>query len=241
MKKLAALEVPWRPIDAIVAFLLAWIGAPIAIVYGLKLTSPYVPVFNAFLVGLRGGGIEVSFIFAVINGLVTLSILALYLRKYTARWRDLGWKKFNVFKAALYIVLAFVLFIASVEAAFWLVTYVFPQFNANQAQTNEFTSPTSSTARTLSLIALVALPPVIEETLFRGFIFPALSKWGGVVVGAVLTSLMFGFAHLQYNVGLYTIILSLILCAMYYRLRSIWPGVLLHMINNYIAFMANIK
>ncbi len=122
-----------------------------------------------------------------------------------------------------------------------IISMLIPGFNAAQPQVNEFTQATTPASQRLSLIALVILPPMVEETVFRGFIFPALSKKKGAIVGAILTSLLFGIAHLQYNVSLYTIVLSLILCFMYYRLRSIWPGIFLHMINNYIAYMAIMK
>ncbi len=82
------------------------------------------------------------------------------------------------------------------------------------------------------------IPPIIEETVFRGFIFPAFSKRFGVIIGALLSSLLFGFAHLQYNVGVYTVVLGLLLCLLYIKLRSIVPGIFLHMLNNYLAFVA---
>ncbi len=144
-------------------------------------------------------------------------------------------------KAVLYVVVGLVVFAVAVEVAFVLVAWLFPTFNAAQPQTNDFTQPNTSTARQLSLIALVIIPPIIEETVFRGFIFPAMSKWRGALVGAVITSLLFGLAHLQLNVSLYTVVFSLILCFMYARLRSIWPGVILHMVNNYIAYTSIIK
>lgn len=241
MRQFLPIEVPWKSGDAIVAFLVAWIGAPIAIVYALKLLAPSVPLLQSFLISFKAGDLTSSFVFAAVNALATLAVVAYYLRRYKVGWREVGWRKFNVLKAILFVIGAIVLFMVAVEAAFFVVTFLFPTFNASQAQTNEFTKPSTSTARQLSLIALVVMPPIVEETIFRGFIFPALSKWRGALVGAVLTSLLFGFAHLQLNVSLYTVILSLILCYMYTRLRSIWPGVILHMVNNYIAYMTLIK
>ena len=103
---------------------------------------------------------------------------------------------------------------------------------------NDFTKARPPRALRFVLVALVLLRPVVEETVFRGFIFPALSKRWGVVMGALGSSILFGIAHLQYNVSLYTIVLGLLLCFMYARLRSIWPGMVLHMLNNYLAYVA---
>jgi membrane protease YdiL (CAAX protease family) len=82
----------------------------------------------------------------------------------------------------------------------------------------------------------VLLPPIIEETIFRGFIFPAISTRTGVIWGAILSSLLFGAFHGQANVFVYTAILGLLLCFMYVRTKSIIPGMVLHMLNNFLAF-----
>ena len=55
---------------------------------------------------------------------------------------------------------------------------------------------------------------------------------------AIFSGVLFGFAHLQPNVSIYTFILGLLLCAMYVRLGSIVPGIALHMLNNYFAYVA---
>ncbi len=90
----------------------------------------------------------------------------------------------------------------------------------------------------LSLWALVIIPPIIEEIVFRGFMFPAFAKRFGVVLGAVVSSLLFAVAHLQLNVSVYTFILGLLLCFLYVRLGSTIPGIGIHMLNNYLAYMA---
>jgi membrane protease YdiL (CAAX protease family) len=71
--------------------------------------------------------------------------------------------------------------------------------------------------------------------------FPALADRLGPVIGAIITSLLFGLAHFQLNVSVYTVVLSLLLCMMYWRLRSIWPGIAFHMLNNYLVFLTLIK
>ena len=71
--------------------------------------------------------------------------------------------------------------------------------------------------------------------------FSAMAKRFGAILGAVLSSLLFAFAHLQLNVGVYTFILGLLLCMMYYKLRSIWPGIFVHALNNYVALMVSLK
>ncbi|MFI5240518.1 MAG: CPBP family intramembrane glutamic endopeptidase [Candidatus Saccharimonadia bacterium] len=241
MKKLEPIRVPWKPVDGLIVFGLAWIGVPVVLIIFMRLASPLVPIFGTLLVSFRNGDIVASFVFAIVNAVAALGVIAFYLHRYHASWQDLGWRKFNFARTIMYLVIGFILFLVIIQLTFMALVWLVPSFNPAQPQTNDFTAPTTSLGRQLSLIALVLLPPVVEETVFRGFIFPAFSKWRGEVVGAIMTSILFGFAHLQYNVSIYTLILSLILCYMYWRLRSIWPGVALHMINNYIAYSAIIK
>jgi membrane protease YdiL (CAAX protease family) len=56
------------------------------------------------------------------------------------------------------------------------------------------------------------------------------------VVAAIVTSLLFGLAHFQWNVAIDVFILSLILCALRSLTGSIWAGVLVHVIKNSLAY-----
>ncbi len=129
-----------------------------------------------------------------------------------------------------------VIFFVGVQLALMLVTLLLPGFNANQAQSNGIIT-TAKQQPILAIFALVILPPMLEETLFRGLMFPTLSKRIGLVWGAILSSALFGFAHLQANISVYTFVLGLVLCFMYVKLKSTIPGMLLHMLNNYVAFI----
>jgi membrane protease YdiL (CAAX protease family) len=135
------------------------------------------------------------------------------------------------------LVAILIAFMVAANALLWLVSTLVPTFDANQAQENEFIGAAGAHP-SLALVALVLMPPILEETIFRGFMFPALAKRVGVMGGAILSSILFGIAHWQANIGIYTFVLGLLLCFMYVRLRSIVPGILLHMLNNYLALIA---
>ena len=226
-------SVPWNGWQALLVFLLPWIVLPIAVLFGLSTIAPHWSAVNNFLSGLDNNAPGPNFILVIIDAIGSFAFIGYYLRKNHVGLGALGIRRFSIWRALLLLVGLLVLFGLLVTAAYWLVTALDPHFNANQAQTNQFTQTTSS----LSLWALVIIPPFVEETTFRGFMFPAFAKKFGVVGGALLTSLLFGFAHLQANVSVYTFILSLLLCFLYTRLGSIIPGIALHMLNNYIAYM----
>lgn len=232
------LKVPWKSWEAILVFVLSWVGIPLLILSAFRFAAPYDANIQQFVQAVRTSDITASFQLTVLDALAGLGLIWLVLRKYKVGWDSLGLRKFSPFKAALLVGGMFVVFIGIAWLALIVTKVLVPGFDANQAQVNEFTSAVTGNAKLISFFALVVIPPIMEEIIFRGFMFPAFSKRVGMLFGALFSSLLFGFAHLQANVGVYTVVLGLLLCFMYKRTNSIIPGMVLHMINNYVAFAA---
>ena len=230
------LQVPWGIRDVLL-FIVAWFGLQIGFSIILGVLAHSVPAVNQFVKALAANDIGASFALDLVGVVLGLLLVAGFLRHYRVSWDVVGWRKVNFLRVIKYLLGIMLLFFFLAQVALVLVQMLVPGFNANQPQTNEFTSGISSN-RNIALIALVLLPPIFEETIFRGFIFPALAKRLGTVGGAILSSVLFGLAHGQANLFVYTTILGLLLCFMYLKLRSIVPGILLHMLNNYLAFLA---
>lgn len=94
---------------------------------------------------------------------------------------------------------------------------------------------------TLSALLTTVIAPICEETLFRGYIFPALSKWKGWLVGALMTGVLFGGVHYGSApvVDLIPLgVLGVLLCVLYRRTGSLYPSIAVHSLNNSIAFGA---
>jgi membrane protease YdiL (CAAX protease family) len=230
------LQVPWGLGD-VAGFVGAWWGIQVLLVVLLVVLARYLGPVNSFVHQVQTNNLTVSFVLDLVSSIVAFGVVALYLRKYQVGWSAVGWRKVSVWRALLYLAGILVAFLLAVTALLSLVSVLVPGFNANQAQNNDFTSG-GHVHSSLSLVALVLLPPFLEETVFRGFIFPAIAKRAGLIWGAVLSSALFGIAHWQANITLYTFVLGLLLCFMYVRLKSIVPGIFLHMLNNYLAFLA---
>lgn len=232
------LKVPWKSWEAVLVFVMSWIGVPLLILSAFRFAAPYDASIMKFVQGIHANDITASFQLTVLDAMAGLGVIWFVLRKYRVGWDSLGLRKFNVLKSSALIIAMFVVFIAIAYMALILTKLLLPGFDPNQAQVNEFTSAVTGNARIISFLALVVIPPIVEEILFRGFMFPAFAGRVGIFIGALFSSLLFGFAHLQANVGVYTIVLGLLLCYMYKRTGSIIPGMALHMINNYVAFAA---
>lgn len=232
------LKVPWKSWEAVVVFVMSWIGIPLLVLSAFRFAAPYDANIQQFVQGVRTNDIVASFQLTILDALAGLGLIWLILRKYKVGWDMVGLRRFKPLQAALMVGTMFVIFLGFAYVALVVTKVLLPGFNPDQAQVNEFTSAITGNARIISFFALVIIPSIIEEVIFRGFMFPAFSGRVGVLFGALFSSLLFGFAHLQANVGVYTVVLGLLLCYMYKRTGSIIPGIALHMINNYVAFAA---
>jgi membrane protease YdiL (CAAX protease family) len=81
--------------------------------------------------------------------------------------------------------------------------------------------------------------PVCEEFLFRGFIFTALRNWRGTLPAALITALLFGAVHVGSAPALDLVPLAglgFALCLLYRRTGSLYPCIVVHSVNNSVAF-----
>jgi membrane protease YdiL (CAAX protease family) len=111
-----------------------------------------------------------------------------------------------------------------------------PGYDAHQVQQTGFTNLTAHYEYVLAFVTLIVLTPVAEEILFRGYLYGKLRKIAPVWLSILVTSVLFGAVHGQWNVGIDVFALSLILCSLREVTGSIWAGILLHMLKNSIAF-----
>lgn len=107
----------------------------------------------------------------------------------------------------------------------------------NQEQDIGFGVSSSSFEMLLIFTALVIIAPVLEEIVFRGFMFQGLLARFGSVWAAVISSGLFALAHMQVNVGIDTFLLGLAACWLLVNSKSIWPSIALHALKNAIAFV----
>ena len=83
----------------------------------------------------------------------------------------------------------------------------------------------------LQFLVMAVVPPFVEELLFRGVVLGNLlpfGKWQAILGSAVL----FGLMHQSVEQLLYATVGGLVLGYIYVATRSIWPCILLHLVNN---------
>jgi len=129
-----------------------------------------------------------------------------------------------------------------------VLSSIFPSLN-NEQQDVGFNTLNSGLDWVLALFSLVILPPIGEETLVRGYLYSGLRSKISYPRAMIITSLLFGLAHLQlgsgtavvWAAGVDTFVLSLVLVYLRQTSGALYAGMLVHALNNLIAFGVHFK
>ena len=90
------------------------------------------------------------------------------------------------------------------------------------------------------IVTTVLIAPFVEEMLFRGYLQKILEdSWQDVTKAVLITSLFFAFVHLNLYWVVQIYLLGLVLGFLAWRTNSIWPGLILHGLNNGFAVALN--
>lgn len=111
-----------------------------------------------------------------------------------------------------------------------------PSVDINQSQ--DFGMQSNSIVELgVIFFALVILPAITEEIIFRGLLYRSFKKPFGKIAAAIIVSLLFGLAHGQWNVAADTFVLSLVLIYLVEKSNSLWAAISLHLLKNSVAFL----
>jgi len=87
----------------------------------------------------------------------------------------------------------------------------------------------------LALLGLVVLPPLVEEITFRGILLERFAVKWRVGVAVVVSAVLFGILHADpVGAGMFGVVTGLL----YLRTGSLWPGIIIHLVNNLVAVIA---
>lgn len=221
----------WSGFVALIAALvLAAVAAAIvdvpASVLGVKIVSssripPGIELGDTFVQDLMF--ILTAVLFAGLGGRVVRS-WQLGLRP-TRLWRAVG--------LVLAIIVAFLIF-----SAVWAAIL---HVNTKEDLLEKLGTNETTLLLVLSALLTTVVAPIAEETLFRGYIFGALAKWRGWLPGALATGVLFGLVHATSAPAVDLLplaVLGFLLCWVYAQTGSLYPGIVIHSLNNSLAFGA---
>ena len=183
---------------------------------------------------------------------LTLSIAAMttwLVYYFVVRVRKTALRAIGVVKPRLrdiwYALAGFVVYFSVyVLLVFTVINQLFPQIDTDQKQELGFAAGIAGPELIFVFLSLVILPPLVEELLVRGFLYTGLKTKLPFVAAALVASIVFAAAHLQWGSGkpllwtaaADTFVLSMVLIWLRQKTGSLWPGIGVHFIKNAIAF-----
>ncbi|HSX35563.1 MAG TPA: type II CAAX endopeptidase family protein [Patescibacteria group bacterium] len=233
----------WEPLTAIAL-------TPLSFVVGEFIAAAVVGLFphllgwptdqaNAWLSSTAG-----QFVFVVLAEGLVLLIARSFIRWRKGTLADVGiYRKPQLYDAAVGIIAFAIYFVAVTLVLNWASSQL--HVNIGQKQELGFDIVTGTTAKVMAFVSLVLLPPLVEEIMFRGFLFGSLRKKLPFAATTLLVSVIFASLHLLegegsgllWVAGIDTFVLSLILCYVREKTGNIWAGMAVHMLKNGMAFL----
>lgn len=89
----------------------------------------------------------------------------------------------------------------------------------------------------VNLLAVGVLAPIGEELIFRGAIFNLLKENLPLRLAILLQGLIFGLYHMNLVQAPPTAVLGIFLGLVVYYTKSIWPAIIIHIVNNSAAIL----
>lgn len=87
----------------------------------------------------------------------------------------------------------------------------------------------------LGILCIAVLGPILEELLFRGAITKVLLKKFSPVKAILISGLIFGIFHINPAQVVGACLSGFLFAWLYYRTKSLMPGILIHILNNSVA------
>lgn len=243
--KVTAPGAPWGPWAAIVYAVVIYFAAQL-FATSLVVLYPHAmgwskPVAEHWL----DSSVAAQFFYVLLAEATTFGAIWWYVRHAKGSLRTIGWRR-PQWLDPVRALAGFAAYFVAYLLLLGIVTQVFKSINVDQKQELGFQDVTTNGSLILTFLSLVVMPPIVEETVFRGFVFSGLRTKLKPVFAALITSLLFATAHLQLGSGqaplwvaaIDTFTLSLVLCYLRFKTDSLWPGIMLHALKNGIAFVS---
>jgi uncharacterized protein len=187
------LRVPWGWADLVALVGLAMVGigvVSVAMMLALKLAG----VSTAHIRKSPGAMSVIAIVAQAILDLGLLAYLAanIRMRFHAPFWRTIGWRPLETHSSSrmlAYIALAFGGF--SLAAIVAVAESLFPPKHPLPIQS----MTQNPEAALLFMLTAVLVAPVVEETIFRGYLYPVAARSFGVGLGIVFTGTLFGLLH----------------------------------------------
>jgi len=216
-KEAQTYSVPWSIGDT-------WAGVVLLVLISISMIA-------AVLLGLKKEFLQNAGVLFL--ELVYILPVALILAWRRIHWKYLGFGKFNINVVGIGCGL-----LIGGYAIILLHNAILTMLGVNTQGEKIFQSINQLKVPVWFILAGAVIAPLVEEIFFRGFLFQGFRQQYGWLPAVLLSSAIFGAAHLDPVSFIPTFILGCILAYMYHRSNSLWPGILFHAAINSVSLCA---
>lgn len=181
-------------------------------------------------VGLKGVSVTPSQVFltSLLTDVFMLAYVFLFvIRPKVFTWKQLGIRKVDKEDLGRSVVLFLVVLVGIVIIEAFLRRIGLP------LQRFVFTS---NEGAIFAFVITVVVTPFVEELYFRGFLFKGLLMHHRPWIAYVVSAGLFAVLHPPLLAMVHVFFIGLLLAYLVRETKSIWPSVLIHMLNNAVVF-----
>jgi membrane protease YdiL (CAAX protease family) len=241
----------WRPNSVVLLSVASTLFLGLVLYIVPSVVASILVTFGALAAGVSATHIDTwlqteavaQFVYYLITEAIVIGAVVLLMRQFRETWNSIGVRKPS-WKHIKYVIAGFLTYYVLYVVIATVVSQIV-HLDFDQRQEIGFDTHTSGIGLAMAFIGLVILPPLAEETLFRGFLYTRFRHVLPTIWSAVLLSLLFAAAHLQFGSGnkllwvaaLDTFILSMVLVYVRVKSGTIWAGAGIHALKNLLAFL----
>ncbi len=234
-KRRAVVAVPWTLVDVaeavvVLTFLMVCLSIGTAVIRSLIAPAGQSETIDALLVA-------VSYALACAGAIALMIYRIGFTRPY---WQLLGVRLHNIPRqlgqgVAGYAVFIGLLFVALLVLRLLGLDAFLP---LAKAPTELLTEARSPATLAIYLVVVAVIAPVVEEIIFRGFVYPGLRRIMPVAPAALGSALIFAGVHVSAPVGglVVIVLVGVVLACLYERTGSILPSMVAHSMYNSFVF-----
>ncbi|MGA3293290.1 MAG: type II CAAX endopeptidase family protein [Candidatus Acidiferrales bacterium] len=186
-------RVPWDWLDVVLLTVLAVVGTWVTAILVVRALG----VFGVTQAHLRKSPGMLSVVSVVAQIVLDLGLLAylaaqMRVRFHSSFWRTIGWRPLETGGIRRGIACAGLVFGGfALAAGVALAEPLFPPKHPLPLQT----MLQDPRAALLFMLTAVLVAPVVEETIFRGYLYPVVARSWGMGAGIMITGAVFGLLH----------------------------------------------
>jgi membrane protease YdiL (CAAX protease family) len=236
------IRVPWDWIDLVIFALLSLGGT---FIVSIALVFAFNSILHVSAAQLRSSP-SLRTYFAILNQVILsfalIGFMALQIRTRAPMpfWRTLGWRRLDTGRVPKPLAI-----IGLIAAGTLLSMFVEFTSSLNRPKTKLPIEAFFQDRRSALLLMIVSVvfAPFLEETIFRGYIYPGLARSFGIRTSIIATGTLFGLLHAPQLWGGWTQIALLVLVGILFTYaraatRTVVTSYLLHLSYNSFLFLA---